>query len=139
MEAKPSIQMEQAAYLYGSEYQHVLVKLGWRQMWSPPYVKPRELLLKRMLLEMVRPMIVLRRACLPTSCSTGSHQTWRPRTSFGAIRDDRPANKLAPRSRQGLYMGMPTDTSFDGASLRSKWAGPSRRVVALSVTPGSEL
>lgn len=69
-----------------------------------------------------------------------------PAHQFGALvhfRDDRPANKLAPRSRQGLYMGVPTDTSFGTIKVFALDTGRTIETrdysVFPGVTPGSKL
>jgi hypothetical protein len=60
LRTKPSIQMDQAAYFYGGDYQRVLIALGWRQMWSPSYahaLNGASERLNRTLLDMVRPVL----------------------------------------------------------------------------------
>jgi hypothetical protein len=69
-----------------------------------------------------------------------------PAHQFGALvdfRDDRPANKLAPRSRQGLCMGVPTNTSFGTITIFALDTGRTIETRDYSVfpgiTPGSKL
>jgi hypothetical protein len=57
---RPTIQMDQASYLSGGNFQAQLIKLGWHQTWSPPYAHSlagRVERMNRLLLDRVRPVL----------------------------------------------------------------------------------
>ena len=171
---RPTIQMDQASYFAGGEFQNVLKTLGWRQTWSPPYAHSlagRTERMNRLLLDRVRPMLYgagLNASFWPEAAAYAAWLTFRQVTTrgvvspyelmhgaqpdmrhahrFGALvhyRDDRPLNKLAPRTRQGLFMGIPLDTSFGTVLIYTLDTGrfvESRDYsVFPDITPGAQL
>jgi len=171
---RPTIQMDQASYFSGGNFQAQLIKLGWHQTWSPPYAHSlagRVERMNRLLLDRVRPMLYganLSAAFWVEASAYAAWLTFRQVTTrgtaspyelmhseppdlrhahrFGALvhyRDDSPANKLAPRTRQAIFMGIPLDTSFGTVLLYTLDTGEiveSRDYsVFPDITPGAKL